>query len=119
MWLLYCMQVGKFIQLVVTFFGGFIVAFAQGWLLTLVMMATIPPLVMAGAVMSNVVAKMASLGQAAYAESSVVVEQTIGSIRTVRTKGNNTHILCHAVEVPTKIPCWRCRLRLSLGRSGQ
>ncbi|KAF8661855.1 hypothetical protein HU200_056814 [Digitaria exilis] len=76
-------KVGKFIQLVVTFFGGFIVAFAQGWLLTLVMMATIPPLVVAGAVMSNVVAKMASLGQAAYAESSVVVEQTIGSIRTV------------------------------------
>ncbi|KAG2597027.1 hypothetical protein PVAP13_5KG216000 [Panicum virgatum] len=76
-------KVGKFIQLVVTFFGGFIVAFTQGWLLTLVMMATIPPLVLAGAVMSNVVAKMASLGQAAYAESSVVVEQTIGSIRTV------------------------------------
>ncbi|RLN24346.1 ABC transporter B family member 21-like [Panicum miliaceum] len=76
-------KVGKFIQLVVTFFGGFIVAFGQGWLLTLVMMATIPPLVVAGAVMSNVVAKMASLGQAAYAESSVVVEQTIGSIRTV------------------------------------
>lgn len=76
-------KVGKFVQLLVTFFGGFIVAFAQGWLLTLVMMATIPPLVLAGAVMSNVVTKMASLGQAAYAESSVVVEQTIGSIRTV------------------------------------
>ncbi|KAG8045283.1 hypothetical protein GUJ93_ZPchr0008g13183 [Zizania palustris] len=76
-------KVGKFIQLVVTFLGGFVVAFVQGWLLTLVMMATIPPLVVAGAVMSNVVAKMASLGQAAYAESSVVVEQTIGSIRTV------------------------------------
>ncbi|KAL5220324.1 hypothetical protein ABZP36_025037 [Zizania latifolia] len=76
-------KVGKFIQLVVTFLGGFVVAFVQGWLLTLVMMATIPPLVIAGAVMSNVVAKMASLGQAAYAESSVVVEQTIGSIRTV------------------------------------
>jgi ABC-type multidrug transport system fused ATPase/permease subunit len=97
------LQVGKFIQLVVTFFGGFIVAFAQGWLLTLVMMATIPPLVIAGAVMSNVVAKMASLGQAAYAESSVVVEQTIGSIRTVRTQGNNTQILCQAVEVSAKI----------------
>ena len=78
-------KVGKFIQLVVTFFGGFIVAFTQGWLLTLVMMATIPPLVLAGAVMSNVVAKMASLGQAAYAESSVLVEQTmtICSIGTV------------------------------------
>ncbi|KAF0923152.1 hypothetical protein E2562_003366 [Oryza meyeriana var. granulata] len=76
-------KVGKFIQLLVTFLGGFAVAFAQGWLLTLVMLATIPPLVLAGAVMSNVVAKMASLGQAAYADAAVVVEQTIGSIRTV------------------------------------
>jgi ATP-binding cassette subfamily B (MDR/TAP) protein 1 len=84
-------KVGKFIQLVVTFFGGFIVAFAQGWLLTLVMTATIPPLVLAGAVMSNVVAKMASLGQAAYAESSVVVEQTIGSIRTVSAQPKRIH----------------------------
>ncbi|KAM3400641.1 hypothetical protein ACQJBY_000824 [Aegilops geniculata] len=76
-------KVGKFIQLMVTFFGGFAVAFAQGWLLTLVMVATIPPLVLSGAVMSNVVARMASLGQAAYAEAAVVVEQTVGSIRTV------------------------------------
>ncbi|KAJ3676007.1 hypothetical protein LUZ60_003419 [Juncus effusus] len=76
-------KVGKFIQLVTTFFGGFIVAFVQGWLLTLVMLSTIPPLVIAGAVMSTIVAKMASLGQAAYAEASVVVEQTISSIRTV------------------------------------
>lgn len=75
---------GKFIQLVTTFFGGFIVAFVQGWLLTLVMLSTIPPLVLDGAVISTVVAKMASLGQEAYAEASVVVEQTIGSIRTVR-----------------------------------
>ncbi|EAY96476.1 hypothetical protein OsI_18374 [Oryza sativa Indica Group] len=76
-------KVGKFVQLLVTFLGGFGVAFAQGWLLTLVMLATIPPLVLSGAVMSNVVARMASLGQAAYADASVVVEQTIGSIRTV------------------------------------
>lgn len=78
-------QVGKFIQLVTTFFGGFIVAFVQGWLLSLVMLCTIPPLVLAGAVMSTVVAKMASIGQAAYAEAAVIVEQTIGTIRTVRT----------------------------------
>nr|CAB3463843.1 unnamed protein product [Digitaria exilis] len=76
-------KVGKFIQLLVTFVGGFAVAFAQGWLLTLVMLATIPPLVLAGALMSSIVAKMASLGQAAYADAAVVVEQTIGSIRTV------------------------------------
>lgn len=89
----------------VTFLGGFIVAFAQGWLLTLVMMATIPPLVVAGAVMSNVVAKMASLGQAAYAESSVVVEQTIGSIRTVSITSSKVidekeHTNRHRIVVP-------------------
>jgi ATP-binding cassette, subfamily B (MDR/TAP), member 1 len=78
-------KVGKFVQLLVTFLGGFAVAFAQGWLLALVMLATIPPLVLAGAVMSSVVARMASLGQAAYADAAVVVEQTIGSIRTVIT----------------------------------
>jgi ATP-binding cassette, subfamily B (MDR/TAP), member 1 len=49
-------KAGKFVQLLVTFLGGFAVAFAQGWLLALVMLATIPPLVLAGAV-----ARMASL----------------------------------------------------------
>ena len=119
-------KVGKFIQLVVTFFGGFIVAFAQGWLLTLVMMATIPPLVLAGAVMSNVVAKMASLGQAAYAESSVVVEQTIGSIRTVSAEHaaeSNPYIHQAAPQrgdadvTMTDERC--CRLRLSPARNGR
>ncbi|PKA62294.1 ABC transporter B family member 21 [Apostasia shenzhenica] len=76
-------KVGKFIQLTSTFFGGFIVAFIQGWLLALVMLSIIPLLVIAGAVMSTVVSKMASKGQAAYGDAAVVVEQTIGSIRTV------------------------------------
>uniref|UniRef100_A0A0D9WCH5 MDR-like ABC transporter n=1 Tax=Leersia perrieri TaxID=77586 RepID=A0A0D9WCH5_9ORYZ len=76
-------KVGKFIQLLVTFIGGFGVAFAQGWLLTLVMLATIPPLVVSGAVMSSVVSRMASIGLEAYADAAVVVEQTVGCIRTV------------------------------------
>lgn len=76
-------KVGKFIQLVATFVGGFVIAFTKGWLLTLVMMSTIPPLVFASAVVGMVLAKMASKGQAAYAEAANIVEQTIGSIRTV------------------------------------
>ncbi|KAH7655238.1 Xenobiotic-transporting ATPase protein [Dioscorea alata] len=76
-------KAGKFIQLISTFIGGFTVAFVQGWLLTLVMLSTIPPLVVAGAAMSTVISKMASRGQTAYAEASVIVEQTISSIRTV------------------------------------
>lgn len=66
-----------------TFFGGFIIAFVQGWLLTLVMLCTIPPLVIAGGIIANVMSKMASRGQEAYGEAANVVEQTIGSIRTV------------------------------------
>ncbi|XP_057966003.1 ABC transporter B family member 11-like [Malania oleifera] len=76
-------KVGKFIQLVSTFLGGFVIAFVKGWLLTLVMLSSIPPLVMAGSVMSIMIAKMASRGQSAYAKAANVVEQTIGSIRTV------------------------------------
>ncbi|KAG1370988.1 ABC transporter B family member 4 [Cocos nucifera] len=84
-------KVGKFIQLASTFIGGFVVAFVQGWLLTLVMLATIPPLVVAGGIMSTVVSKMASRGQAAYGEAAVVVEQTIGSIRTVASFTGEKH----------------------------
>ena len=83
------MQVGKFIQLVSTFIGGFIVAFVKGWLLTLVMLSSIPLLVMAGAGLAIIIARMASRGQTAYAKAATVVEQAIGSIRTVRVHIKN------------------------------
>jgi ATP-binding cassette, subfamily B (MDR/TAP), member 1 len=35
-------NVGKFIQLLITFLDGVTVAFVQGWILTLIMLATIP-----------------------------------------------------------------------------
>ncbi|KAG2693172.1 hypothetical protein I3760_08G084800 [Carya illinoinensis] len=76
-------KVGKFLQLMSTFIGGFVVAFSKGWLLTLVMLASFPLLVATGALMSMVIAKTASRGQAAYANAANVVEQTISSIRTV------------------------------------
>ena len=79
----YFIQVGKFIQLVSTFIGGFIIAFVKGWLLTLVMLSSIPLLVIAGAGLAIIIARMASRGQTAYTKAASVVEQTIGSIRTV------------------------------------
>jgi len=79
----YFIQVGKFIQLLSTFFGGFAIAFVQGWLLTLVMLSSIPLIVIAGAAMSIMISRKASLGQTAYAKAAIVVEQTLGSIRTV------------------------------------
>ncbi|XP_074310728.1 ABC transporter B family member 21-like [Silene latifolia] len=76
-------KVGQFIQFISTFLGGFVIAFIKGWLLTLVMLSSIPPLVFAGALMAMFLSKMATQGQAAYAKAAVIVEQTIGSIRTV------------------------------------
>ncbi|XP_058077057.1 ABC transporter B family member 11-like [Magnolia sinica] len=76
-------KVGKFIQLLSTFAGGFVIAFFKGWLLALIMLSVIPPLAISGAVMAIVITKMASRGQTAYTEAGVVVEQTISSIRTV------------------------------------
>ncbi|CAN1353018.1 ABC transporter B family member 4 [Linum perenne] len=76
-------KVGKFLQLLATFFGGFAVAFIKGWRLSLVMLPAIPLLVIAGATMATIMYKITVKGQQAYADAGNLVEQTIGSIRTV------------------------------------
>lgn len=79
-------QIGKLIQLLSSFVGGFIIAFARGWLLTLVLISVIPVLVVAAAFMTIVLTRLASRGQTAYTEAALLVEQTIASIRTVITR---------------------------------
>nr|XP_043626218.1 ABC transporter B family member 21-like [Erigeron canadensis] len=76
-------KVGKFIQLVSAFFGGFVIAFSKGWLLSLVLLSAIPPIVISAAFMTVVITKLMSRGQNAYSAGAAVVEQTISSIRTV------------------------------------
>ncbi|KAL6615850.1 hypothetical protein ACP70R_038120 [Stipagrostis hirtigluma subsp. patula] len=76
-------KVGKFQQLLATFIGGFVVAFVKGWLLSLVMLACIPPVVIAGGVVSKMLSKISSKGQISYSDAGDVVEQTIGAIKTV------------------------------------
>ena len=79
----FVIQVGKFIQLLSTFVGGFIIAFVKGWRLTLVLLACIPAIVFSGGIMAIIVSKMSTRGQQAYAEAGTIVEQTVGAIRTV------------------------------------
>ncbi|PKU59347.1 ABC transporter B family member 4 [Dendrobium catenatum] len=76
-------QVGKFINLISTFLIAFVVSFVEGWLLTLIMLSTIPPMVVCGAIMAIVLSKMSSNEQKSYIKASEIVEQTISSIRTV------------------------------------
>ncbi|CAH1453217.1 unnamed protein product [Lactuca virosa] len=76
-------KVGKFIQLTSTFFGGFVIAFSKGWLLSIALLSTIPVLVISAAFMTAIMAKLTSRGQSAYSVGATVVEQTVSSIRTV------------------------------------
>ncbi|KAF5197341.1 Abc transporter b family member [Thalictrum thalictroides] len=76
-------KVGKYIQLISSFIGGFVVALIRGWLLVVVMVSIVPLIVLAGAAMSMVVNKMATKEQEAYSEAAVLVESTISSIKMV------------------------------------
>ncbi|KAL8157858.1 hypothetical protein AgCh_002540 [Apium graveolens] len=76
-------KVAKFIQLVSTFLGGFVIAYVKGWLLALVLMSSIPCIVIASGIMTTFVGKLMARGQASYIEAANIVEQAVGSIRTV------------------------------------
>ncbi|KAF0917811.1 hypothetical protein E2562_021483 [Oryza meyeriana var. granulata] len=76
-------KAGKLVQLSSTFIGGFIIAFTKGWLLTLVMLATLPLIAIAGAVSAQALTRVSSKRQTSYSDAGDTVEQTIGSIRTV------------------------------------
>uniref|UniRef100_A0A453A824 ABC transporter B family member 4 n=1 Tax=Aegilops tauschii subsp. strangulata TaxID=200361 RepID=A0A453A824_AEGTS len=75
--------VGKFQNLVAAFLGGFIVGFVKGWILSLVMLACVPPILFAAGVVAKVLSKISSRGQASYSNAGNIVEQTIGAIKTV------------------------------------
>ncbi|KAH6790261.1 P-glycoprotein 9, partial [Perilla frutescens var. frutescens] len=76
-------KVGKFIEFASTFISGFIIAFARGKLLSIVLLSCVPGIVIVGGFLALLTSKISSNGQAAYAEAGNVVEQTLGSIRAV------------------------------------
>uniref|UniRef100_A0A0E0JJS3 MDR-like ABC transporter n=1 Tax=Oryza punctata TaxID=4537 RepID=A0A0E0JJS3_ORYPU len=74
---------GKCIQLLSTFFGGFVIAFVRGWLLALVLLSCIPPIAVAGAIVSRLMTRISTRMQEKYGDAGNIAEQTIGAIRTV------------------------------------
>ena len=77
------LQGGKLVQAISAFFGGFIIAFTKGWLLTLVMLTSLPLVALAGAVSTQLLTRVSSKRLTSYSDAADTVEQTIGSIRTV------------------------------------
>ncbi|KAI3969945.1 hypothetical protein MKW92_004559 [Papaver armeniacum] len=87
-------RAGTFVELISAFLASFIIAFIKGWLLTLVMLSSIPPLAICAMSMSILIRKQASRAQADYLQSGTVVEETISSIRTVASfTGENQAIV--------------------------
>ncbi|XP_022553725.2 ABC transporter B family member 7-like [Brassica napus] len=78
-----CWKVGKFVPLISTFFGGFTVACIIGRRLTVALIPCIPLIVATGGAMALIMSKMVGRGLHAYAEAGNVIEQAVGSIRTV------------------------------------
>ncbi|CAL4974568.1 unnamed protein product [Urochloa decumbens] len=76
-------KAGKLLQLASAFFGGFIIAFTRGWLLTLVMLTSLPLIAVAGAVSAQFLTMVSSKKLTSYGDAGDIVEQTIGAIRTV------------------------------------
>lgn len=81
------------------------IAFLKGWLLTLVMVTSIPLIVISGGAMALIISKMASRGQSAYAKAANVVEQTIGSIRTVSSAIYHRALFFHSSKVDYSRDC--------------
>lgn len=76
-----------------TFFGGFTVACIIGRRLTLALIPCIPLIVATGGAMALIMSKMAGRGQLAYAEAGNVIEQAVGSIRTVSSRAVRNSLL--------------------------
>ncbi|XP_026402840.1 ABC transporter B family member 11-like [Papaver somniferum] len=87
-------KAGTFVELISAFLASFIIAFIKGWLLTLVMLSSIPPLAICAMSMSILICKQASRAQADSLQAGTVVEETISSIRTVASfTGENQAIV--------------------------
>jgi ATP-binding cassette, subfamily B (MDR/TAP), member 1 len=66
------------------FIAGFVIAFVYGWLMTLVVLATLPVLAVGGMVYATASAKKDKDQEKDYAEAGGQVEQALSGIKTVK-----------------------------------
>ncbi|KAL4088279.1 hypothetical protein PRIC1_012703 [Phytophthora ramorum] len=76
-------KLGDFVKYVCQFFAGYIIGFARGWDITLVMMCVMPLMTWSMAYVLRSWHVRAAYTQRMYAEAGAVAEETLSSIRTV------------------------------------
>jgi len=80
-------KVGVFLQHMSTFACGYVIAFVRGWDMTLVMLACLPFLGLAGAALATAVTRLQALQTAAYTAAGEVAAEAISQVRTVAAYG--------------------------------
>ncbi|KAG6603122.1 ABC transporter B family member 2 [Phytophthora cinnamomi] len=76
-------KLGDFVKYVCQFFAGYVIGFARGWDITLVMMCVMPLMTWSMAYVLRSWHTRAAYAQRIYAEAGAVAEETLSSIRTV------------------------------------
>ena len=76
-------KVGTLVQMGAMFVAGFAVAFSYNWKMTLVILATVPLLIIAGGAVSYIMTAMTTQSLSAYAAANAVAEEAFNAMRTV------------------------------------
>ena len=66
------------------FIAGFVIAFVYGWLMTLVVLASLPGIAIGGMLYASATAQKDEDGEKEYAEAGGIVEQALSGIKTVK-----------------------------------
>ncbi|KAJ3099209.1 ATP-binding cassette, sub-B (MDR TAP), member 4 [Phlyctochytrium bullatum] len=84
---------GTIVQTIVTMITGLLIAFINGWALTLVVLAAVPFIGIAGAMQIRAMTGFGAKTKEAYQNASDVANEAIDQIRTVATLGKEKRFL--------------------------
>ncbi|KAF8406607.1 hypothetical protein HHK36_008696 [Tetracentron sinense] len=76
-------KIGHGLRYLAQFFVGFAVGFTSVWKLTLLTLAVVPLIAIAGGAYTVIMSTLSEKGEAAYAESGKVAEEVISQVRSV------------------------------------
>ncbi|PRW59338.1 ATP-binding cassette transporter [Chlorella sorokiniana] len=103
-------KLGSFVQGLACFVGGMIVAFIRGWDLSLVVLAAIPALIIAGGVCGVFTAKLQAKASRACGRAGAIAGEAVSNMRTVAAFGREEAVLrsyASALAAPTKMGEWQ------------
>lgn len=76
---------------IATLISGFVFAFVTGWLMTLVILATLPALAISGGIYVSLVSSADEELKKGYAKAAGRVEQALSGIKTIKQLNGETY----------------------------